>query len=83
MVDDIGENNVPIGEAFKTRGKEVLKNLKRKAMDTMSGSGFCGSSGKRKKKNQSESKSQKKKTSKKVSGKNKNKNKNKDKKKTK
>lgn len=39
LFDDL-ENNVDVKTAFKTRGGEVIDNLKRKAVEVMGGSGF-------------------------------------------
>lgn len=45
VVDDITENNLSLKDAVNKRGKEAVKNLKRKAVAKMSGAGVQKSIG--------------------------------------
>lgn len=63
LLDDF-ENNVDVNSALKARGVEVLKNLKKRALAQMDGSGYI-KPGKRRKTSQSAAKSGKKQTRKK------------------
>lgn len=51
VVDDIADSGVTFSEAVKKRGSEAVKNLKRKAVEKMSGSGVGGGNGKNSSKN--------------------------------